>query len=515
MEKNTAGKWIVFAFGLPDHANPNQPVTGDAANITANVRIDGGAANAVDDTNPTELEDGYYVFDITAAEANGDNILLTPASSTANVQVIAVPGALWTTPANFPALGIASDGDLSGNVDGNVVGSVGSLVGHTVQTGDSYARLGAPAGASVSADVAAVKSETATIVADTNELQSDDVPGLIATAQADLDILTGTDGATLATSQANYAPAKAGDNMGTVSSVTGNVDGSVASVTDKTGFSLSTAGILDIWHQAVSAIVTAGTIGKLFVDEITSARMATLDDWIDGGRLDTILDAASTQASVDALNDVAATDIVSNGAITTLAGAVVNVDTVDTTTTNTDMRGTDDAALASVATEARLSELDAATGGKMANEVDVIKTEIGTAGAGLTDLGGMSTAMKAEVNAEADTAIADYDPPTNAEFEARTPTAAQLAYIVENAATGMPVTFTTSGGSTTAAVLNQVDGASGSATDDQYNGRLLVFTNGTLKGVVTDITDYDGGTTTATITAIPFAPTASHTARLI
>lgn len=41
------------------------------------------------------------------------------------------------------------------------------------QTGDAYARLGAPAGASVSADVAAVKAETATIVADTNELQTD------------------------------------------------------------------------------------------------------------------------------------------------------------------------------------------------------------------------------------------------------------------------------------------------------------------------------------------------------
>lgn len=305
------------------------------------------------------------------------------------------------------------------------------------------------------------------------------------------------------------AIAKAGDNMGTVSSVTGNVDGSVASVTDKAGFSLSTSGILAIWHQAASAIVSAGTIGKLFVDEITSARMATLTDWIDGGRLDLLLDDVPTTSEFEA-RTLAAADYFDPAADT-----VANVTTVATTTTNTDMRGTDDAALASVATEARLSELDAATGGKMANEVDGIKTEIGTAGAGLTDLGGMSTAMKAEVNAEADTAIADYDPPTNAEFEARTPTAAQLAYIVENAATGMPVTFTTSGGSTTAAVINQVDGASGSATDDQYNGRLLVFTNGTLKGVVTDITDYDGGTTTATITAIPFAPTASHTARLI
>jgi hypothetical protein len=58
--------------------------------------------------------------------------------------------------------------------------TVTTLTGHTAQTGDNFARLGAPAGASVSADVAAIKAETALVVADTNELQTDDVPGLIA-----------------------------------------------------------------------------------------------------------------------------------------------------------------------------------------------------------------------------------------------------------------------------------------------------------------------------------------------
>lgn len=58
---------------------------------------------------------------------------------------------------------------------------------------------------------------------------------------------------------------------------------------------------------------------------------------------------SGTKTTLDALNDVAATDIVSNGAITTLSGAVVNVDTVDTCTTNTDMRGTDNALLAASA----------------------------------------------------------------------------------------------------------------------------------------------------------------------
>ena len=48
--------------------------------------------------------------------------------------------------------------------------------------------------------------------------------------------------------------------------------------------------------------------------------------------------------------------------------------------------------------------------------LDSLITTVGTAGAGLTDLGGMSTGMKAEVNIEADTALTDYDPPTRTEL---------------------------------------------------------------------------------------------------
>jgi len=59
----------------------------------------------------------------------------------------------------------------------------------------------------------------------------------------------------------------------------------------------------------------------------------------------------------------------------TPTGTMKAITLVSTCTTNTDMRGTDSAALASVCTEARLSELDAATGGKMANQVDVIEVD--------------------------------------------------------------------------------------------------------------------------------------------
>ena len=48
------------------------------------------------------------------------------------------------------------------------VDTVTTYTGNTPQTGDAYARLGAPAGVSVSADVAAVKSDTGTILTDVN-----------------------------------------------------------------------------------------------------------------------------------------------------------------------------------------------------------------------------------------------------------------------------------------------------------------------------------------------------------
>ena len=121
------------------------------------------------------------------------------------------------------------------------------------------------AGADIAADIIALKAETVLIVGDTNELQGDWVNG------GRLDLLL--------------------DAIPTTA-----MRGTDGALTDKAGFSLSTAGILAVWHQAMSAVVTAGSAGKLLKDEITSARMATLTDWINGGRLDLLLDAIPTTA---------------------------------------------------------------------------------------------------------------------------------------------------------------------------------------------------------------------------
>lgn len=93
LRKNVAGqKWRVFAFD----ATTNAPKTGDAANITAKIALDWGAAGAVTDTNPTETEDGYYLFDLTQAETNADVLDIYPESSTADIEVIGVPGTVYT-----------------------------------------------------------------------------------------------------------------------------------------------------------------------------------------------------------------------------------------------------------------------------------------------------------------------------------------------------------------------------------------------------------------------------------
>jgi hypothetical protein len=131
---------------------------------------------------------------------------------------------------------------IDGIVDTIVARVVGTLAAgtHNPQSGDAYARLGAPAGASVSADVAAVKSDTAATLAD-----------------------TGTDGVVVAAGS-------------------------------KTGYSLSAAGIQAIWDALTTALTTASSIGKLLVDNIN----ATISSRLASASYTAPLDAAGVRTAV-------------------------------------------------------------------------------------------------------------------------------------------------------------------------------------------------------------------------
>ncbi len=138
------------------------------------------------------------------------------------------------------------------------------------------------------------------------------------------------------------------------------------------------------------------------------------------------------------------------------------------------------------------------------NTVNILAIQVEANKIGLVDGGGgVAGSVIEEIQKRPDTAA----------FEVRTPTAAQLKYITDHAETAKPVTFT--GGTTTTAVLGNVDGSAASAVNDFYNGRILIFNAGTLDEQATDITDYVGSTKTATITAVTTAVTSSHTAILV
>ena len=95
----------------------------------------------------------------------------------------------------------------------------------------------------------------------------------------------------------------------------------------------ATAGTPDVNVKSI-------TSGAITATSIAAAALNGKGDWNIGK---TDYSISGTKKTLDALNDIAATEIVSAGAITTLSGAVVNVDLVDTCTTNMDMRGTDGA----------------------------------------------------------------------------------------------------------------------------------------------------------------------------
>lgn len=209
--------------------------------------------------------------------------------------------------------------------------------------------------------------------------------------------------------------------MNIVGNITGNLSGSVGSVTGAVG---SVTG-------AVGSI-TGVTFPTNFADlaiTITTGRVTV------GTNVDkTGYSITGVITDLDSLNNVAATDIVSSGAITTSGGAVTTVTGVtNRVTANTDQIAGDATAATKLA-----------------------------------------------------------------------------AHALET----IPVTFS-AGGTTTTAVLNLVDGAAASSTNDVYNGRLLVFNNSTLNHQIAEITDYVGATKTATISAVTTGPGAAHTARMV
>lgn len=139
---------------------------------------------------------------------------------------------------------------------------------------------------------------------------------------------------------------------------------------------------------------------------------------------------------------------------------VAHVTLVDTTTTNTDMRGTELAALATTAvsnetwTNARAAYLDELSALNVPDDIDSLLTRI------------PNVLSLANINAEVDTALSDVN----------------LDHLLQ-------ITL-----SVNDAAPNTTDFITDSAiaTDDWYNGMMLVFSSGALAGLGQFVKDYDG-----------------------
>lgn len=466
LKKNAAAE---IMFPMVDSATPASLKSGVAPVDTAYSKDGAGAwaALAITDTATEIGATGMYTIELTAGEMNHDLIMIKMAVAGAADSVIIIRTFTnnidSTLTANVTQIGgvAQSATDLKDFADTGydpaahkvqgvvLTDTCTTLTGHTPQTGDSFARLGAPAGVSVSADIAAI------------EAQTDDIgvagAGLTALGDARLANLDATvssrlaPAGTLATvTNLTNAPT-AGDftavmktslNASTPASVTtvtgnvnGNVTGSVGSVvghTPQTGDSFARLG------APAGASVSADILAiDNFVDELEShliIRKATISDI---APTTTVFDTTLTEATNNYWN---------NGAILFTAGANAGViraikdydGAAKELTLNTALPvapSNGDAFSIIMARAFRLAGLEAqeirdamklapTAGAPAAGSVDLhlddIETdtaEIGAAGAGLTALGDarianldatVSTrATPAQVNTEVDTALSD------------------------------------------------------------------------------------------------------------
>ena len=136
----------------------------------------------------------------------------TTPDGTSTYRLVPMPPANTSSPAEVNVTQISGDGLAADNAEsffdgtgyagtGNTIPTVTTLTGHTAQTGDNYARLGAPAGASVSADIAANQTDLNTIITNIAALNNLAASDILTTALTES---YGTDGSALTLSQLLY-----------------------------------------------------------------------------------------------------------------------------------------------------------------------------------------------------------------------------------------------------------------------------------------------------------------------
>lgn len=151
-------------------------IVGNRLDAAVSSRLASASYTAPDNTGIAAVQAKTDLLNFTGTDVKAtlDGETVTPANGSITAAVIATDAIDGDAIAASAVAEIQAG--LSTYAGGDTPGTTTLLtrIPGTVQpqTGDSYARLGTPAGASVSADIAAVKAETASIQTDTNDIQT-------------------------------------------------------------------------------------------------------------------------------------------------------------------------------------------------------------------------------------------------------------------------------------------------------------------------------------------------------
>ena len=348
-------------------------------------------------------------------------------------------------------------------------GAITATVQVFTVAGDPFTRLGAPAGASTAADIAAVKAETATILADTNDIQTR-LPAALVGGRIDANM------------GAISSDAVAADNAeaffdGTGYAGTGNT---IPTVTTLTGHTPQTGDNFARLGAPAGASISADIAAKA-----SQASVNIIDDFLDT-EIAAILAAVDTEvAAILADTDDIQTRIPAAlvlGRMDASVGAMAaNVMTAAAAAPDltTELQ-------AGLATAASITALDA--------KIDIIDDYLDTEIA----------AILVDTGTTLDDLVDDLE----------TRLTAALATKLAAHAAGVLVVVVGVGSTTTNVVLSTVEGGAASAVANFYNGAVLILTSGALAGQRTAVSNYDGANN-LTVVALTGAPANGVTGLLV
>jgi hypothetical protein len=245
--------------------------------VAVAVTIDNGTQATGTETAPVHEGNGYHSYGPSQAESNGDHIAFTFTGTGA----IAATVQVFT---QFP------------------------------QTGDNFARLGAPAGASVSADVAAVKVDSAAVLVDTGTTLPATLSGLA--TQASVDTIDSNVDAVLVDTGTTLPARFTGMEGASFSTSTDSLEairnrGDSAWTTGAGGSSPTVEAIrieMDSNSTQLAGIITdtGTTLPATLSGLATQSSVDTIDGNVDAVLVDT---STTLPAQISALNNLSAADV--------------------------------------------------------------------------------------------------------------------------------------------------------------------------------------------------------------